>query len=107
MVGIENPILGLERIAVGKILGNEVGIDGAIDNRMADVNPLRPKFAGQALAIARKPCLAPENAANWLPPRILAVAPVKIIVPRPRATMRCATSRAVRKPAKQPISQIL
>ena len=105
MVGIENPILGLERIAVGKILGNEVGIDGAIDNRMADVNPLRPKFAGQALANARKPCLAPENAANWLPPRILAVAPVKIIVPR--ATTRCATSRAVRKPAKQPISQIL
>jgi hypothetical protein len=39
-----------------------------------------------------------------LPPRTDAVAPVKMMVPRPRGTMTRPASRAVRKPAKQAIS---
>ena len=64
-------------------------------------------------ASARSAILAPENAANLAPPRSEAVAPVNRMVPRwplagmGRATMRLATSRAFRKPAKQAISHTL
>jgi hypothetical protein len=49
--------------------------------------------------------LAPEKAANPDAPLTLAVAPVKMIVPALRFTMRRAASRPVKKPAKQAISQ--
>ena len=42
-----------------------------------------------------------------VPPRRLAVAPVKMIVPCPRGTMTRAASRPIRKPAKAAISQTL
>ena len=58
-------------------------------------------------ASARSPCLAPAKAAKPLLPRMLAVAPVKKIEPRPRGSMVLAASRPTRKPPKQPISQTL
>ena len=58
-------------------------------------------------ASARTACLPPAKAEKPRPPRRLAVAPVKIIVPWPRGTIALAASRAVRKPAKAVISQTL
>ena len=58
-------------------------------------------------ANARSACFAPAKAAKYAAPRIPAVAPVKMIVPRSRCTIRFAVSRPVRKAPKHAISQIL
>ncbi|MNY83603.1 hypothetical protein D3C86_2264790 [compost metagenome] len=55
----------------------------------------------------RSAALAPEKAEKPDPPRKLAVAPVKMIVPRPRGLMRFAASRPIRKPPRHAISQTL
>src|SRR5712671_6557741 len=58
-------------------------------------------------ATARSPNLAPAKAAKPLPPRKLAVAPVKKMLPLPRGSINRADSRPATKPAQQAISQTL
>ena len=78
--------------------------------------PMGPSSRAMLCARARKAILPPEKPAKCALPRSDAVAPVKMIVPlwalpltanSSRLTMRLATSRPVRKPAKQAISHIL
>ena len=58
-------------------------------------------------ASARSAGFAPEKAAKFAALRRALVAPVKMSVPRPRATRRLAISRPFKKPPKQAISHIL
>ena len=69
--------------------------------------PCGPSSRAMLCASARSACLAPAKAAKPAEPRTLAVAPVKMIVPWPRASIALATSRPIRKPASAPISQTL
>ena len=92
----------------GKRVGDKRGVDRTVDDAVRDVQP--------AWGPARAPCFAPAREVRACrrrtprsptPPRTLAVAPVKMIVPRPRGIMRRAASRPVRKPASAHNSQIL
>ena len=94
-------------VFAGHKFADKVGIHRAINDHMSNVNIFGPNSRAMLCASARKACLAPAKAAKPAAPRAEAVAPVKIMLPRPRGTMRSATSRAVKKPEKQAISQIL
>ena len=108
MRGIENTILLFEGVPLGEVLRNKCRVDGAVDDDMTDMDVLRAKFAGHiASASAFKPCLPPANAAKLARPRKLAEAPVNNMVPRPRLTIRLATSRPFKKPPIHASSQIL
>ena len=64
--------------------------------------------SGEPQAMEREPGKRRRPAAEKpAPPRMLAVAPVKMIVPRPRATIGRDASRPIRKPEKAAISQTL
>ena len=89
----EDAVLAAGRVAVPEVLANELGVDSAADHDMGNVDMLRTSSRTMLCASARNACLAPENAAKLAEPRRLAVAPIKRIVPRPRATMRFAASR--------------
>mmetsp|Transcript_2113 Transcript_2113/g.4023 ORF Transcript_2113/g.4023 Transcript_2113/m.4023 type:complete len:216 (-) Transcript_2113:915-1562(-) len=69
--------------------------------------PIGPSSRAMAWDNARVACFAPEKAAKPSFPRILAVAPVKIIVPRCRGFIALATSRPVKKAENAAISQTL
>ena len=69
--------------------------------------PLGPSSAAIACASVRLPAMAEANAAKPDEPRIEAVAPVRMTVPRPRASIRAATARALRKAEKVAISHTL
>src|SRR5690625_4738644 len=49
MLRIENSALLLELVALGKILTNEAGVDGAIDNRMRHMNALGAELSRHRL----------------------------------------------------------
>src|ERR1700730_18623533 len=66
---------------------------------------LGPSSRAIDCATARSPNLALAKAAKPLPPRKLAVAPVKTLLPLPRGTISRADSRPARKPAQHAISQ--
>src|SRR4051794_20133264 len=63
-----------------------------------------PSSRAIACATARKPNFADAKAAKPAPPRRLAVAPVKKMLPRPCGSIRRADSRPARKPAQHAIS---
>ena len=86
----------------------KVPVDGAVDDHVRHVNALRPKFARHALGQRPKRVLgAREKAENSERPRTLAVAPVKITVPRPRGVITRAASRPAMKPDSAAISHTL
>ena len=48
-VGIEDAVLLLQRIALGEVAADELGVDGAVDDDVRDVDALRPELARHAL----------------------------------------------------------
>ena len=83
-------------------------VDRAVDDDVGDVDALRPELARHALRQRPQRVLgAGEGGRSRAEPRMLAVAPVKMIVPRPRGSIALATSRPIRKPPSAPISQTL
>ncbi|SPA07906.1 hypothetical protein CBM2625_B110181 [Cupriavidus taiwanensis] len=49
MVGIDDAVLGLGRVAVREVFANPLGVDGGIDHQVRDVDVLWPQFARHAL----------------------------------------------------------
>ena len=101
-IGIKDAVLGFERVALGEIVADEGGVDGAVDQRVRDMDALGRARRAMLCASARKPCLAPANAAKPSRPRMLAVAPVNRMVPWPRGTITFATSRPPGSPQSRP-----
>ncbi len=49
MVGVQNPVLLLQSVALGERVANEGGVDRAVDDRMRDMDALRPELPRHAL----------------------------------------------------------
>ena len=102
-----NPFFPVNTLVLmrGAIAARELGVferyvDEMFRHMWADPKKLDdPEVLRAALcATMRRPAFALAKAAYPRPPRRLAVAPVKKRLPRPRASMRRAASRPVRKP---------
>src|SRR5690606_26474609 len=46
---VENAAQVFQRIALGKVVADKGGVDGSVDDRVGDMNALRPEFARHAL----------------------------------------------------------
>ena len=56
--GVEDSVAVLERVALREHVGDELGVDGAVDHDVGDVDVLRPQLARHALRHRAQPVLA-------------------------------------------------
>ncbi len=104
---IEDAVTVLEGVAVGKVVADKGGVDGAVDHRMGHMNAFRPQLPGQALGQGPQRELGAGEGAETGAAAQGSGGPGENQRPLCRGTITRAASRPVRKPAKAAISQTL
>ena len=105
--GFRMPSCVLQRVALGEAAADELGVDRAVDDDVRHVDVLRPEFARHALRQRAQRMLGAGEGGEVGRAAQRRRGAGEEDRAAPALTIRLATSRPLRKPPKQAISQIL
>ena len=106
-VRVEDAVRVLQRIALGEVGADELGVDGAVDDDMGDMDALGPSSRAMLWASARSAVLGAGEGRKARAAAHAGGGAGEEDGAAPARHHHLAASRPIRKPAKQAISQTL